>query len=225
MMEPDSDQPVVSTQKKLQASHDPGWNDPPKWAYSPTPNVSNTPTKRLLNKRVAFPLNSASSTPSSIQSSSSHNLPPPNLPPLVQTTNLTSAPHAPMLAPSSVSQEFSASEHLIDKEQALNDTLTNLQSLIVDLKLKEDNKKEDIQKRLEVMKNMWEENKLTDPIHERILQLSEALKEKDIEKADKIHMDLIMNYAAVCNSWIPAIRHIILEMREKSKSNSSADGK
>lgn len=162
----------MSTQKHLHSSHDPGWNDPPKWAFSPTPNASSsgTPTKRLLNKRVAFPLNSTCSSGNKPAQST-------NLPPLPSSINIktTTAPHAPLFSPTIVNtvENSSSSNKIIDKNQALNDTFENLNYIINDV-LKNDDKIDEIQKRLGIMKSMWNDNKLNSEIHEKVYELSQG---------------------------------------------------
>lgn len=44
---------------------------------------------------------------------------------------------------------------------------------------------------------------------------------EDIEKADKIHISLMMERASLCTSWISGIRHLILEMKSKIIKNDT----
>ncbi|XP_063981796.1 steroid receptor RNA activator 1-like isoform X2 [Diachasmimorpha longicaudata] len=208
---------VVSTQQRLQSSHDPGWNDPPKWAFSPSPASAGTPTKRSLNKRVAFPLSPAPALGSSIAGGQQlpSNLPPPP----TQLTNLTSAPHAPLLAPTGTREIVDAVSSIVDGEEALNNTFENIQT-VIDSEL-ERSRVEEVQKRLEVMKGMWKGGKLNDTIHGILLKLSEALRDKDIDAADKLHVSLMMNHTHLCNSWISGIRHLILDLRAKNAGSET----
>lgn len=41
-----------------------------------------------------------------------------------------------------------------------------------------------------------------------------ALIERDVKKADKIHIALMTQHAAICHTWISAIRHIIFELKK-----------
>ncbi|XP_001601505.1 steroid receptor RNA activator 1 [Nasonia vitripennis] len=204
---------AVSTQKSLLASHDPGWNDPPSWAFTGSPKPATaTPTKRnLLNKRVAFPLNSK---PESTTSTTSNlNMPPMgNIPPPVDIGGLTSAPHKPMVEPTGANSLDTSSEIEINKESALKDTLDNLKCSLERL---DSGKAEEIKKRLERMETMWNEDKLNSAIHKKLSDISNALKEEDVEKADQIHISLMMNYATLCSSWIPGIRQLITEIKSK----------
>ncbi|XP_046490704.1 steroid receptor RNA activator 1 [Neodiprion pinetum] len=211
---PTAGEPIpISTQKSLTSLHDPGWNDPPKWAYSQSPTTSSSPTKRILNKRVAFPLGSTPPT-SSFDSNQPLNPPPANLPPPPLTGRRLSA------GPPPTTVAFFTG---IDKEQALTESLDNFEKVInenEELKGEGD----EIRRRLNIMKTAWVEDKLGESIRHSILELSNALRKKDVDNADKIHVSLMMDHTALCSSWIPGIRHMILAEREKHlKRKPSAD--
>ncbi|XP_031826706.1 steroid receptor RNA activator 1 isoform X2 [Nomia melanderi] len=200
----------LSMQKVLLPGHEPGWNDPPKWAYSGA--QSSTPTKRLLNKRIAFPL---SSTQASNKNSSPSNTSTAMPPPLQSSVNLTTASHPPLIPPSNVDAEIDTRLPEIDKAQMLNDVLKILET-VIDQHV-DKNKVEEIKKRLDLLKTAWLEDKLNNVICTNVLDLSKALQEGNVEKADQIHLMLIMQHASLCSSWIPGIRHIILELRTKQQ--------
>ncbi|XP_070158800.1 steroid receptor RNA activator 1 [Polyergus mexicanus] len=200
---------TVSSQKSLPSSHDSGWNDPPKWALSSQHNSSGT--KRLLNKRVAFPLSSQISAAGKIDSSP----PSSNTPPILQSSMapiITTAPHKPLVT--LIAKEFTTKESDFDKDQALTEVLANLKLVMTKQKI-ETNKTEEIQRRLDIMKADWRENKLNDTIHRSVLNISKALMRKDTEEADKIHIALMIQHATACRTWMPAIRHIIFELRKE----------
>ncbi|XP_012219633.1 steroid receptor RNA activator 1-like [Linepithema humile] len=197
---------TVSSQKSLPSSHDSGWNDPPEWALSSQHSSSGIPTKRVLNKRVAFPLSSQTSSEKANPSSSS------NMPPIIQSSTITTAPHKPLVTP--IDKDFIATTSMLnfDKDQALTEVLTNLECVMKEHKI-ESSKVEEIQRRLDIMKSDWQENRLKDVIQSNILDISKALLRKDVEQADKIHIALMMQHATICRTWIPAIRHIIFELK------------
>ncbi|XP_011167290.2 steroid receptor RNA activator 1 isoform X1 [Solenopsis invicta] len=205
---------VVSSQKLLPSTQDPGWNDPPEWALSLQHNSSGTSTKRLLNKRVAFPLSSQTSSPGKVAS-----LPPlSNMPPVLQSTTaptITTAPHKPLLAPTDKGCANTVDDNF-DKDQALMEILANLESVMMEQKM-EENKMKEIQRRLEIMKSNWLENKLNDSVQRNMLDISKALLRKDIKEADKIHITLMTQHATVCRTWMPAIRHVIFEMKKEGE--------
>lgn len=164
---------VASTQKSLSSSHDSGWNDPPQWAFTPMPGepVAKTPTKRL-NRRVAFPLNATASQGSNAEQPIAGF--PGNLPPLPdQASHLTSAPHAPLLAPMGSMKSEKLSNVGIDKDQALLDTLDNFEA-VMSKDHNSNGKTEEVRRRLDVMKTMWKEDKLMDGVCKKILEISEG---------------------------------------------------
>lgn len=156
-----SPEEVSSTQKSLASFHDPGWNDPPKWAQTvPLQSSGTPPTKRLLNKRVAFPMSSTSSNQSSNPAQQS----PLSMPPPACSLGSTSSPLAP--------KSSEICEGGVDKEESLRSAWENLQHVIRDL---DSSRLEDVQKRLDVMRNLWLEDKLNASIHHQILKLSEGI--------------------------------------------------
>lgn len=157
---------TVSSQKSLPSSHDPGWNDPPEWALSS--QHSGVSSKRVLNKRVAFPLSSQTSSGKASPSSSS------NMPPIVQSSTITTAPHKPLVTP--IDKDFITTSTLnFDKDQALTEVLTNLECVMKEHKM-ESGKIEEIQRRLDIMKSDWQENRLKDVIQSNILDISKGEK-------------------------------------------------
>lgn len=202
----------LSMQKVLLPGHDPGWNDPPKWAYC-NAQTSVTPTKRVLNKRVAFPLAAAQTT-----NKESPLNKPLNMPPLLKSSSNLTTSHPPLLHHSNINIE-ETSEIKIDKEETLSNVLTNMEA-VINKHVLEKSKAEEIKKRLDVLKVAWNEDKLNNMIYKNILDLSTALQEGNVEKADEIHVALMMQHASLCSAWIPGIRHIILELKTKMQNSS-----
>ncbi|XP_043249600.1 steroid receptor RNA activator 1-like isoform X2 [Colletes gigas] len=208
----------LSTQKVLVAGYDPGWNDPPKWAYSGTQSTATTPTKRMLNKRVAFPL--ASTPVANKESLPSNALM--TMPPLPSSVNLMAASHPPLVPSVNKDVETKTNELQIDKEQALNDTLANFETVIKEHVL-DKTKAEEVRRRIDILKDVWLEDKLNNILHKKILDLSIALRKGEIDEADQIHVALMMQHASLCSSWISGIRHIILGLKTKLKNSSAME--
>lgn len=167
---------TVSSQKSLPSSHDPGWNDPPKWALSS--QHSSSGTKRVLNKRVAFPLSSQAS-PGKASTSSS------NMPHIIQSSIITTASHKPIIP---IDKDFVTTSMLnFDKDQALTEVLSNLECVMKEHKM-ESSKVEEIQRRLDIMKSDWQENKLKDVIQSNILDISKG------EKISHSYDNIIIKY-------------------------------
>lgn len=213
----------LSTQKRLSSRHDPGWNDPPKWAFTGNQSSSLTPTKRTLNKRVPFPL--TSSLVADKQFSSETTSVPANMPPVLESSfNLTSAPHPPLMHPSDRDSEtcVKQDEVTVDKSQTLEKALSNI-STVIDEHIVEKSKADEIRKRLDIMKSVWHEDKLNSTIHSKVLELSKALVSKELQKADEIHLQLVMQYGNLCSTWIPGVRHIILALKTEHQNSSATD--
>lgn len=209
-MDEKSSDNAISTQKSLPSSYDPGWNDTPKWA-SPYSGNTNTPTKRILNKRIPFPLTTEQSISNTGNQSQTTgiNLPPPTLGSVI---GIKTAPHAPLIAPSDISTQCTTTQ--FDKQQALTDTIANLEFVIK--KYVTDNKVDEVNKRLDLMKSFWLDDKLNNSVQQKILNISKALKEENVDEADKLHIALMIEHTSVCSAWIPCIRHIISALKKKS---------
>jgi len=169
---PASSNDVVSSQRSLPSTHDPGWNDPPEWALTSQYNSSGTSTRKLLNKRVAFPLSSQTPPEKATVSSASLNMPP-TLQSIAVPT-ITTAPHKPLLAPTDKDYaKIIKSDDNFDKDQSLTEILTSLESVMTEQKM-EENKVMEIRKRLDIMKSNWLENKLNDTVQRNILNISKG---------------------------------------------------
>ncbi|EFN88851.1 steroid receptor RNA activator 1 [Harpegnathos saltator] len=202
---------TVSSQKSLPSSYDSGWNDPPEWAMSSQRGSSDgTSSKRLLNKRVAFPLSSQTSTSEKTSPSLPSNMPP------ILLSSLKTALHKPLVTPNSKDIMTKPLESDFDKNQALTEVMANLESVMNEQKM-EKNKLEEIQKRLDIMKSDWLEDKLNDTIQKSVLDVSKALLRRDVQQADQIHINLMMQHATICRTWISAIRHVILELKKEDE--------
>lgn len=46
-----------------------------------------------------------------------------------------------------------------------------------------------------------------------------ALLQKDVEQADKIHITLMTQHATVCRAWMPAVRHLIFELKHDCENS------
>lgn len=62
-----------------------------------------------------------------------------------------------------------------DKSQALMEVLTNLETVIAEWRV-EGSKIEEIQRRLDVLRSDWLENKLNDAVQRSVLDISKGIK-------------------------------------------------
>ncbi|KOX74491.1 hypothetical protein WN51_00474 [Melipona quadrifasciata] len=157
----------LSLQKVLLPGHDPGWNDPPKWAYSTSQSSSVTPIKRVLNKRVAFPMSSIKTIDKESSAKKPLNMPPP----MQSSISSTTASHPPLLCPSNKNTKESMTDVEIDKQMILNTVLENLEAVINEHIL-EKSKTEELRKRLDLLKVVWLEDRLNNMIYKNVLDLS-----------------------------------------------------
>lgn len=192
-----------STQKHLPANYDPGWNDPPKW-ISPSSTATGTVatanaigSKRTLNKRVPFPLSSEGNT---------------------HSKTIT----APTVDSRQSEQAREGTEHLLGKEKedlpndSLKEALENLRASFEE-NVNAKDKIGDFEEKMEILKKQWTDGFFTTSIERNILEISRALREKEDERADRIHLTLMMNHSNVCSPWISLVRQIVLELKEKKE--------
>lgn len=169
---------------------DPGWNDPPKMSYNPqtTPNKP----RNILNKRVAFPLSSATSSPVV--------LPPGNMPPMPAAF----PPAPPVLQiPSIQPQEID-----LDSENTLKEVKGILLELL-DNSTGLSAKANDIRRRIGVMEEMWSSGKLDSKIFVQMKNLAYELKDDNPRTADDIHKELMVNHVSAVGTWMPGIKQLI----------------
>lgn len=126
-----------------------------------------TPTKRMLNKRVAFPMTSIQTKDKESSLNKPLNMPPP----IQSAINLTTASHPPLLCPSNKSNLKGMNEININKEETLNNVLINLEAVINE-HISEKNSAEEVKKKLDILKTAWLEDKLNNVIYKNILDLS-----------------------------------------------------
>nr|XP_026484702.1 steroid receptor RNA activator 1-like [Vanessa tameamea] len=188
-----------STITGSKASYDPGWNDPPSFAYNAQQTTPNRP-RNFLNKRVAFPLSGGNN--------SSEPTPPANLPPL--PTN--ALPPLPSLTTETNVQE----NNVVDTECALKEVKD---ILITFLETSEElgSKAASIRKRIESMENMWLSGKLNKQIQVQMRDLAYALKNDDHSKADEIHKALMVDHVSAVSMWMPGIKQLIYHCIARSE--------
>lgn len=160
---------IASSQKTLQPGHDSGWNDPPWSATAGSPKPPGA-QKRLLNKRVGFPINS---TMEKINSDENQYIPSSkaNFAYTSTTNSYTTTPHKTSNKPPLVEEDESNSAILIDRDGSLKSSLENLKFALNKL---DSNKSSDIQKKFNIMETMWKEDKLDRNVHKKVLELSEG---------------------------------------------------
>ncbi|XP_063374121.1 steroid receptor RNA activator 1 [Cydia amplana] len=175
-------------------SFDPGWNDPPKISFNSQQTAPNRP-RNFLNKRVAFPLSGANTSPASA--------PQVNMPPMP-----SGAPTA--LVPPSLTQINipSNSELSINSESVLVEVKTLLLELLGSSS-ELGAKANDIRRRLDVMEQMWMDGKLNVEVQAKMKELAHALRDDEPKKADDIHKALMVNEVSKVGTWMPGVKQLI----------------
>lgn len=184
-----------------------------------------TKTKLNLNKRVAFPMQkspaagtnqvklSSSGLPLPHSGGSSSALSPP--PPAVFNNgcNLPLNP-PPSIIPSGIGTNLPKeveNNELMSNEIARDFSLKTFTEVLTKLKLtKDDNKYEEIYKRLEILKTMWLDDKIDSKISEILYKMAKSLESDDIVKAGDYHRALIIDGGSICSQWASALRQLII---------------
>lgn len=219
----------MQSNNKLEA----GWNDPPNFSYSESIQYSKSPKRNLLNKRVAFPLNSTnSSQPSIVDPTATINFNP-NLPPPPSSSAVSSGENFLENSNTSCNDEsintkvrfddnFSSS--VMDDESRLNEVLKNLNDVIEIQNglASSHNIDENFKKKLLIMEESWT-NKLSDDIKKKLYLLSIALKNKDERTADKIHVSLMVDHPKICSEFISVFRQLLNRMKLDSANDTEEE--
>jgi Steroid receptor RNA activator (SRA1) len=185
-------------------SYDPGWNDPPKVAYS-----QNSPAQHnKLNKRIAFPLQGVQPADSPIIAASEGLLPTsrissaqgPPPPPISQSLPVTSPPKAngpPPLPPT----KLTGHSEVPNTEPQLETVRETFQKIVNGIE-----KREEITSRLTVMYDSW--SGLDSSVKKILVDLGKSLESGNHQQGMTLHRSLIVNHGAVCKLWAPALRWV-----------------
>ncbi|XP_055523684.1 steroid receptor RNA activator 1-like [Wyeomyia smithii] len=202
-------------------SHDPGWNDPPKLGYSPSVASPGQPTKLNLNKRVAFPVATANSVPpppTSGESSLPQFIPAASGPPPPVSTSsnpqhiIGTPPKSKGASQTLVSQETCSSqdsnEYPAGPEMLLYVSET-LEKCVLNL---ETPKQADIRKRLSAIERSWTEEKLSQPLAQKLYRFAQALTDCKATEANEIHRSIVVDHGRDCVQWAPALRQLVMTL-------------
>ena len=59
----------------------------------------------------------------------------------------------------------------------------------------------------------WKDGQLNQDVRRRLVQLSNALQESDLERAEAIQISLAVDYTSECSGWILAVKSIIHQLK------------
>ncbi|XP_061709456.1 steroid receptor RNA activator 1 [Cydia pomonella] len=175
-------------------SFDPGWNDPPKISFNSQQTPPNRP-RNFLNKRVAFPLSGANTSPASAA--------PLNMPPMPSgaPTTLVSPSVTQRIMPNNCDITINSESVLVEVKTLLLALLESSSELGA--------KANDIRRRLDVMEQMWMDGKLNLEVQAQMKELAHALREDEPRKADEIHKALMVNEVSKVGVWMPGVKQLI----------------
>lgn len=172
------------------ATYDPGWNDPP-----PMPSMTSQPTvgagkpRTSLNKRVAFPMQSSAVTGSNVKTtaeglplpfSTAKYQPPPSMPTALVPEAIPTPPTAVLPPPPSMALNPSVqtmtteavSEHF--DSAVAREFLNSVFARLIDAMTIDAGKLGEIKKRLEVLDQMWQENKLNEAAQKNLYEFAKG---------------------------------------------------
>ncbi|KAK3597698.1 hypothetical protein CHS0354_040074 [Potamilus streckersoni] len=211
-----------------------GWNDPPMFNYESVASMQAVPRRSHLNKRVAYPLspvNMASQKVTPLDPSSGPPMSPVQLlPPTSDTSMPTPVPlliptMVPTLPPCLPGETTPSSKqdrledllkrlHLTDDKDMCNYTVDvfvdKLKQCAEELK---ERAAEEIKRKIELLKESWLSGKLSEVVKVKVTNLASALKELNFERANQIHLGLMVDHTAEVNHWMVGIKRIIQEIQ------------
>ncbi|XP_067000286.2 steroid receptor RNA activator 1 [Anabrus simplex] len=203
---------------------DPGWNDPPLFSYDTTQAVVQSGKKSVfLNKRVAYPLNSKSSSPVVDKIT-------PGMPPMPTAVSIRAPPMSPSVrseltaSTADTSTMSGAGEPVNLKDQEMLSSVMATFDEILDTSSEENERsKEEIKKRLGVLQKMWEEDKLNPDVCRKVYRLAEALRQGDTKLPDNIQAGLMVDHVALCRNWMAALRKLIHLVKIKAPASDQTN--
>lgn len=172
------------------ATYDPGWNDPPPMPTAPIQSSGAGKPRINLNKRVAFPMQSSGASNSNVKTTA-EGLPLPFSTAKYQPTPTTTAaelspslpsaalppppPSTAVFNPSESTSQLPKSEETFDSSEAqqfCHSIFSNqIEAMTTNI---EHSKLSDIRKRLELLNQMWMENKLDEATQKNVYELAKG---------------------------------------------------
>ncbi|XP_031628222.1 steroid receptor RNA activator 1-like [Contarinia nasturtii] len=220
------------------STYDPGWNDPPPMpSMTPQPVVAGKP-RISLNKRVAFPMQSSGTTSANVKTtaeglplpfSTAKYQPPPQMPTIpiaeapVMPPPIAPPPIAPpALNPPSIPIKTPTTEAVNDgfDSATAREFSNSIFARLIDGLTIDVGKLSEIRKRLELLDQMWQENKLNAASQQILFQLAKALENKVAVEAMEQHRLLVTQHTNVSTQWAPALRQLILSISPETEADS-----
>uniref|UniRef100_A0A182J0E9 SRA1/Sec31 domain-containing protein n=1 Tax=Anopheles atroparvus TaxID=41427 RepID=A0A182J0E9_ANOAO len=204
-------------------SHEPGWNDPPKVAYVGPSAVAGSGggshPKATLNKRVAFPLQNRAPLATTQVGQPGNGQPPSNQPPLAPPSMVPPSAAKPTGGPQERVHEV-GTEAPADREEMFREVRAALDGSIQRM---EEGRREEIQKRINLIYESWTAGKLPGALEKHLHNLANALTETDAARASGIHRSIICDYGSKCALWAPALRQLIFTLPQHTEDRTEGN--
>lgn len=213
---------------------DKAWNDPPVFAYTGvqgTPAAA-APKRNFLNKRVPYPQDGIK--PPTAPTASGTEPPPLGQATLPGSSSKSATSNDP--AEASTEGDSKEAEGANDTSKATpacspeilkEETLNNLNKAVAQCAQNmEKRKQDDVRKRLDVLKSVWEQGKLSPQVQQRMHELALELLNGNHEKANALHVSLMVDYVSEVSQWMLGIKHLILAAQaaqEKTVSDETQE--
>ncbi|XP_064481905.1 steroid receptor RNA activator 1-like isoform X2 [Ornithodoros turicata] len=180
------------------------WNDPPVFAYTQTQDTpAAAPKRTLLNRRVPFPQDG----------------PPPTQSPAPSTILGALPPAGPLLTTSCTTTETEVEQQPSFPEDLKGETLECLTEVMERyLGNVEKRKVDEVQRRADILKSMWEQGKLSDAVQRKTFLLVSELHKGNVEQANKLHVSLMVDYVSEVSQWMIGIKRLILAAQDGSST-------
>lgn len=229
--------PAPPTDEPRPGNWDKAWNDPPLFSYQATSAKAAESSGLKLNKRVGFPSTSATPMPAppsdrvgsapplstplpdaGAKSAGGVNRPPPP-PPAALGPAPPLGPPPPITADQSKapSKESKAKIVVYDCDRVVELLKTSLTQSSLDEK-----KSQDIQKRIDMMASKWKAGVLNQPVQTGMGRIADLLAAQDAASAEKIQLSLMVDWPALCGTWLVGIKHLIVNLKEGQKSPTTS---
>ncbi|EEC03104.1 steroid receptor RNA activator, putative, partial [Ixodes scapularis] len=184
------------------------WNDPPVFAYTEVQGTpAAAPKKRTpLNKRVPFPQEGLPpTTPAATLGSAPIGIPPLN-PCALEARDVSSGAGTSQPSPSEQPPNTGSASDELKKE-----TFENLEIIIaLFVPIFQKRRQEDVKKRLDLLRQAWEQGSLSIPVQHKMRELTSELCSGNCEKANTLHVSLMVDYVSEVSQWMVGIKQLIV---------------
>ena len=87
----------------------------------------------------------------------------------------------------------------------------------------EERKAKDIKKRLDTMASKWKAGSLNERVHSGLGVIAKELEEGDPAAAEKTQLALVVDWPALCGTWMVGLKHLISNVKESKAAHAEED--